>query len=375
MSKRGNGEGSIYRRSDGKWVGALTEDGGGRRVVYGATRHEADAKLQALRTAQADAQPLPRGRGITLEQFAPTWIDAVEASGRRAITVRRYEQLLRIHVRPRLGRIPLPRLLPEDLDRLYRAKLEEGLAPTTVHHIHAAIHRLLAHAERRGVVSRNVASLVDAPAIQGREMRTLDEDEVRRLLEDVAGDRLEALYVVLFTTGMRVSELLGLRWRDVELGSGEIRLRSTLERYHRVISFSEPKTKGSRRRIPLARQATDALRRHRVTQAQDRLAAGPAWVDRDLVFTSELGEPVAYSTLRRAYRTHLRRAGAPDIRIHDGRHTAATTLLGRGVHPKIVSEMLGHSRIATTMDLYSHVTPAMQAQAVSAMEAALGGSR
>jgi integrase len=170
---------------------------------------------------------------------------------------------------------------------------------------------------------------------------------------------------------MRLSEILGLRWRDVAK-DWEVQLRTTLERRGEVVAFVEPKTKGSRRLILLTSHASAALRRHRARQVQVRLAAGPPWVDRDLVFTDATGDPLPESTLRVAYRAALVRARLPRIRFHDLRHTAATIALGRGVHPKVVSEMLGHSRTAITLDLYSHVTPAMQRGAVSAMEAVLG---
>lgn len=174
---------------------------------------------------------------------------------------------------------------------------------------------------------------------------------------------------------MRLSEILGLRWRDVDLERGEVQLRTALEWTGDVFRFAEPKTRGSRRHILLTAHAIAALRRHRVCQAQARLAAGNAWEDHDLVFTHVAGGPVAESTLRLAFRDALRRAGLPRIRFHDLRHTAATIALGRGVHPKVVSEMLGHSRIAVTLDLYSHVTPTMQREAISAMDAALGDAR
>jgi integrase len=265
-------------------------------------------------------------------------------------------------------------LAHEQLQRSYALKLET-LGDTTVHHIHAVIHRALEHALRANLVARNVADLVDAPAVKTREMVTLSEDELQRFVEAVVGDRLEALCVTAVTTGMRLSELLGLRWRDVDLTRREIHLRYTLERYHRAISFAEPKTKGSRRTVTLVRHAADLLRRHRVTQVGSGSLRARRGTTRDLVFTNELGAPVADQTFRRAFHRYLKVAGCPIIRIHDGRHTATSILLGRGVHAKIASEMLGHSRISTTMDLYSHVTPTMQREATAEMEKALGGSR
>jgi integrase len=370
VGKRGNGEGSIYQRAErGDWVGAVSA-GGKRQIVYGTTRRDVDEKLRLLRNAIADGAPIARGG--TLAAFVPEWLAACRVAGKRPRTLRGYERLMRLHVLPALGKIALQKLTPEQLERLYADKLET-LSETTVHHVHAALHRALAHALRKELVVRNVASLVDAPAMKTREMVTLSEDELQRFIAQVGGDPLEALHVTAVTTGMRLSELLGLRWRDVDLTKREIHLRYTLEKYHGEITFAEPKTKGSRRTVNLVRAAAELLRRHRVAQARARITAGVAWTDLDLVFTNELGGPVADQSFRRAFYRHLRDADCPRIRIHDGRHTAASILLGRGVHAKIVSEMLGHSRIATTMDLYSHVTPTMQREATAEMEKAIGG--
>lgn len=369
MGKRGNGEGSIYQRADGLWVGAVSVDGK-RQLVAGTTRRAVDEKLRLLRNAIADGAPLTKGG--TLGAFVPEWLAACRVAGKRPRTLRGYERLMRLHVLPTLGKVALQKVSPEQLERLYADKLET-LSETSVHHVHAAVHRALAHALRKNLVTRNVASLVDAPAIKTREMVTLSEDELQRFIAEVAGDPLEALHVTALTTGMRLSELLGLRWRDVDLTKREIHLRYTLERFHGEISFAEPKTKGSRRTVILVRTAAELLRRHRVAQARARIAAGAVWANLDLVFTNEIGGPVADQTFRRGFHRHLAAAGCPRIRIHDGRHTAASILLGRGVHAKIVSEMLGHSRISTTMDLYSHVTPTMQREATAEMEKAIGG--
>ena len=373
MSRRGNGEGTICKRSDGRWVAAVSYPDGPRKWIYGATRAEVDAKLTAAKRARDQGLPASEERR-TLGAFLIEWLEA-SRSTLRARTWVRYEELVRLHIIPELGHVALARLGPEQLQRLYAAKLAGGLSPTTVHHVHAVVHRALSQAERWGRVPRNVASLVDGPRVARREMATLTEEQLRRLDDAIAGDELEGLFVVAFTTGMRLSEILGLRWRDVDLDRAEIQLRSTLEWSGDEFGFSEPKTRGSRRHILLTAHAIASLRRHRVRQAAARLAAGAAWGDYDLVFTNVVGQPVAESTLRLVYRAALKRAGLPRIRFHDLRHTAATIALGRGVHPKVVSEMLGHSRIAVTLDLYSHVTPTMQREAVAAMDAAMGGER
>jgi integrase len=222
-----------------------------------------------------------------------------------------------------------------------------------------------------GFVARNVTALVDPPRVARREMHRLSPQQVRAILTAATGDRLEALWIVAITTGMRQGELLGLRWRDVDLDGRAVSVRASLERIAGGLAFADPKTAHSRRRVSLTDVAIAALRRHRAVQLQDRLAAGSEWVDSDVVFATHAGRPLHASFVLGAFRAMCVRAGVPRIRFHDLRHTAATLLLGRGVHPKIVSEMLGHSTIAITLDLYSHVTPTMQRDAAVVLDAVL----
>jgi integrase len=168
---------------------------------------------------------------------------------------------------------------------------------------------------------------------------------------------------------MRFGELLGLRWRDVDLDAGILQVRRTLLRTAAGLHLTEPKTAHSRRRVALAPQAREALRTHRGRQAVERLQLGRAWDDQDLVFANAIGKPVeAGNLLRRSFWPLLAKANLPRIRFHDLRHTAATLLLSQGVHPKVVSELLGHSSIGLTLDIYSHVLPDMQQQAATAMD-------
>ena len=201
------------------------------------------------------------------------------------------------------------------------------------------------------------------------------EEEARTLLAVAQGDRWEALYVLALHTGMRQGELLALRWRDVDLARGTLQVRATLQRTKEDgYTLTAPKTKHSQRRIKLGTAAVEALSAHRARQAEERLALGAIWDGtHDLVFPNTLGKPMdGIHLLRREFLPLLERAGLPRIRFHDLRHTAATLLLGRGVNPKIVSEMLGHASISITLDIYSHVLPDMQDQAAAAMDAALG---
>jgi integrase len=270
--------------------------------------------------------------------------------------------------------VPLARLTPQQVQSLYAQKLDEGLSSSTVHHIRAQLHRALGAAVRLGLVARNVCDVIDPPRMHHHEMATLSPEQARALLVAAANDRFEALYVLALSTGMRQGELLALKWRDVDLEGARLHVRTTRQYTAEGYQFTEPKTAHSRRLIALPETAVAALRQHRSRQAEERQRLGPAWEDRDLVFPNSIGRPMdGKHLLRREFRPLLKRGGLPAIRFHDLRHTAATLLLGSGVNPKIVSEMLGHSHISITLSLYSHVTPHMQQQAAAAMDATLRG--
>ena len=193
------------------------------------------------------------------------------------------------------------------------------------------------------------------------------------LLTTTRDHRFHAIYVLAVTTGMRQGELLGLRWDDVDLDSGRLHVRRELQRQREAgLVFVEPKTGRSRWTILLSRRAISALREHRRRQSEVLLLVGPEWKDQDLVFCKANGCPYDPSWQTEVFKDVLKQAGLPAIRFHDLRHTAATLLLTQGVHPKVVSEMLGHATITLTLDTYSHLVPVLHAQSAAAMDAALG---
>ena len=241
-------------------------------------------------------------------------------------------------------------------------------------YIHVTLHKALKQAVQDGLIPRNVTEAVKPPQIQKEEMRPLTSEQAKTLLEFVRSeaDRLEALYVMAVTTGLRQGELLGLKWDDVDLGAGSLQVRRTLVTAKGGQVLSSPKTKGSRRTVKLSQTALIALRSHLNRQLGEIDRAGSLWRESGLIFASETGEPLD----RRYISTHrlkplLKHAGLPQIRFHDLRHTCATLLLLKNVNPKVVSEMLGHASIAITLDTYSHVLPNMQNEAAKAMEEAL----
>ena len=364
MAKRGNNEGSIYKRSDGRWAAALTLPGGKRRTLYGKTRQEVARSLTtALRDRETGLPVLPERQMVA--EFLTHWLKMVKPTIRRSTFIR-YEEHVRLHTVPIIGKIHLPRLTPQHLQDLYAKKLAEGLSPTSVRHLHTVLHRALKQALRWDLVVRNVSEAVDPPRRARSEYQALTVEEVRRLLAASKGNRLEALYVLAVTTGMRRGELLGLHWRDVYLDQGTLQVRYTLQQGGYV---GEPKTAKARRQIDLPTLAVEALQRHRIHQLKDRYEAGPRWSDTDFVFTNALGNYVDPDNLRhRTFAPLLRRAELPSIRFHDLRHTSATLLLALDTRPKVVQELSGHSQIAVTRDVYSHVLPTMQREAMNGLD-------
>ena len=375
MTRRGNGEGTIRKRADGRWEALLTVTRDGRivrRSIYAHTREEVARLLRrALRESEAGVPPASGTE--TLATFLAVWLEATRSS-LRPQTWSTYERHLRLHVLPYAGRIRLAKLQPYDLQALYRGRLEEGLSSTTVHHVHAILHRALGQAVRWGTVPRNVADLVDPPRMSRFEMRALTAGEVRRLLDAARGDRLEALYVLAVSTGMRRGELLALHWQDVDLPLRRASVTGTMQRTPEGLVIGQPKTSKSRRLVMLSDMALRALERRREIEIAERASAGPLWYETGLIFPNAIGRPLEPGNLlRRSYWPLLQRAGLPRMRFHDLRHTAATIMLSRGVHPKVASEILGHATVAITLDLYSHVTESMQAEAAQLMDETLAG--
>lgn len=372
MKRRANTEGSIRHRKDGRWEVRLSIEGK-RESLYATTQAELVGKIKAREKAAADGIPAVNGRH-TFGEYCEEWLAAKAGKVRPRVHVR-YAELLRVHVLPTLGRIPLAKVTPAQLERLYGERVQAGASTGTVRNVHAVIRNALGQAERWGQIVRNVATLVSPPAVTRPEMRTLDEEQLQQFLVAAIGERFESLFVVAVTTGMRQGELLALRWQDLNLDRAQLSVtRSLTWTKKQGPMFVPPKTKKSRRQIELTKVAVTALRAHRTRQLEQRLAVADAWEDQGLVFPNEVGRPMDGSNLsERDLQRVFVKAGLEPIRFHDLRHTAATILLGRGVHPKIVSEMLGHADVRITLDLYSHVTPTMHREAASVFDLVLAG--
>jgi integrase len=375
MGKRGNGEGGISRRKDGLYMARYTiqtATGAKRKAVYGKTRKEAAEKLtKAL--ADRDMGLVFEGENRTLAAFLDGWLDGTVKGSVKATTYESYERLIRCHIKPELGRRKLKTLAPDHVQALYQRKLDLGLAPGTVRQIHSVLSRALDQAVRWGTLPRNVCKATTPPKPDAEEIKPLDAEQARQLLRTAGEERFEALYVLAVTAGLRIGELLALRWQDVNLeaSGATLRVQRTKSTAKSGPIFTTPKN-GKGRSITLTRHATEALKAHRVAQNAERLKVGSLWQDYGLIFCTHGGRPLdSHNVARTSFKPLLQRAELPDIRFHDLRHTCATLLLSRGHHPKLVQELLGHSSVALTLDRYSHVMPGMGEQTAAAMEAAL----
>jgi integrase len=358
-SKRANGEGSVRLRPDGRWEARYNVQVSGatkRRSVFGRTKAEASSRLRDALTAR-DSGLLPAPARETVDRYLLTWVAGIRATVRPR-TADSYEQIVRDHLAPAFVRIPLARLTPQLVQRTYHDLAERGLSPKTIANAHGVLHKALQQAFRWRLIGANVADLVDPPRVPRQQMTALTSEQARRVLAIAADDPLEALWRLAITCGLRQGELLALRWGEVDLERGTLSVIATLEQWRDGVPvIAEPKTSRSRRQVELGDGAVEALRRHR----QGYPGIG-------YVFTRPDGRPLSRPMVGGEWRTLRVRAGVPAVRMHDLRHTAATLMLSRGVHPKIVSEMLGHSTVAITLDLYSHVTPTMQREAAAVMD-------
>jgi integrase len=382
--KRNAGEGSIFERADGRWCAQLDlgwENGKRRRrYIYGVTAAEVQDALLKARSDQAAGLPIAVERQ-TVAQFLDRWLeDSVKPSVRPA-THQQYFQHVRLYLSPSLGRHRLSKLSPQHVQAFVNERLKIGLSPRTVQLSLVILRHALDSAVKWDLVGRNVATLVDSPKVQRHEITPLDPQQARRFLEAARGERLEALYSVALSLGLREGEALGLRWIDLDLDARQLSIRQCLQRIGGKrfgtgpgkLQFVEPKTDRSRRTLRMPDAIVRALRAHRVRQLEERLSAGSAWVENGLIFTTTIGTPLEPRSAVTDFKRILEKAALPlSIRFHDLRHSAASLLLAQGVQMRAIMELLGHSTIALTANTYSHVMPSMMQDMAEKMDAILG---
>jgi len=373
--------GHIRKRGKDSWtvvvyVGVDPTTGKERRVwrsVKG-TKKDAEILLTQLLNQRQMGIDVPSAR-LTSGAYLEQWLDAYAKANVGTKTYLRYESLIRIHIAPAIGSLPLAKLRPLHIQNTYGLMRQNGLSPRTILQAHRVLKEALKHAVGWQLLGRNPADSVEGPKVPRAEIRVLSASDVEALIRVAEKTQWGALTHIAVMTGLRMGELLGLRWQDVDLDTGRIYVRQTLQwlsggRY----VFQPPKTHRSARSVALSPATAERLRGHRKEQIESRLLLGAAWSDEhDLVFVTSIGTPMQPSNIRRAHCQILKRAGLPaGIRFHDLRHAHATLLLKEGVHPKIVSERLGHAGISITLDTYSHVIPGLQEEAAAKLDRTLG---
>ena len=370
--RRSNGEGSIYLRKDGRWAVDITIEGHTRKRYYCKTEKEAIEKRRTVLNELAQGS-LATGPQKTLKDYLEQWLEDVQKDRLRISTYVKYKKMIN-YIIPVLGHIRLQKLTPQQVQSLYTKKIRDGLAPKTVYAIHGVLHSALENAVRWNLVSRNVTELVTLPRVVKRERVPLTLEQAQKLLEVASGNRLEMLLVLALTTGMRRGELLALRWSDIDFEGQSLQVRHTVDfiaRYGYV--ENEPKTARGKRKILLPSFVVEMLKRHKVSQLEQKLKVGEAWYGLDLVVCGLEGNYLNPRYLLKLFDKLLKEASLPHMHFHDLRHSVVTLLLSMGVDPRSIQEFVGHEDITTTLGIYSHMLPSMQQGIVDMLDDLFGG--
>jgi integrase len=365
--RRGRNEGGIYKRGDGQWTASISlgYDGTGqrkRRVVYGSSKKEVQDKLRDLQN-RASHGTLDNAGQMTVGQFLDHWLEKVARPAVRPTTYARYEEHVRLHLKPHLGSVRLAKLNDLHVEHLLAEMQHSGASDSCRRRVGKALRQALRHAVNKGCLAVNPALKVKLPRVDKKEITVYDQEQVGTFLKAARKDRFYCLYVLALDSGMRQGELFGLQWPDIEFGTGSVHVQRSLENTGDQLRLKDTKSKKGRRRIDLSRFTLDALHEHR-----KRMLAAGLDVKAGPVFCDSQGGYLRKSNFHRAsFKPVLKRAKLPRIRFHDLRHTCATLLLLQDVNVKVVSERLGHATVQLTLDTYSHVLPTMQQKAAERM--------
>jgi integrase len=368
--------GHVFEK-DGSWYARFdyTDSTGRRRNVKRHAVNKTEAKnllKQLLKEYDEGGETLFQSAHLTLTEYLDNWLRAAANPRVSVRTLEDYEDIVRLYIKPSIGKKRLSALTPIEIQALYAALLERGLSARRVRYTHAVLSSALKQAVKWGMLTRNPASLVDLPKQSRKEMKALSPDDAARFLDAASGDRWGLIYLLALITGMRPEEYLGLQWKDIDAERGIITVQRALcwRRRGGGWYFGEPKTAKSRRSIPIPFSVIQRLKDHKRHQGEERLKAGPKYQNFDLVFATPAGGPLMQQNLlRRHFKPILRRAGLPEsLTPYSLRHSCATLLLAQNENPKVVSERLGHATVTLTLDTYSHVLPSMQQAATEKLE-------
>lgn len=375
--------GHIKQRAKGSWsiVIDLGRDVTGKRkqkwsTVRG-TKKEAQAELSRLLNELNTGEYVEPSR-MLVSDYLKRWLKDYAEPSVSPKTAERYAQIISDNIKPVLGNYQLSKLKPLHIQSFYtdcltsgRKDGKGGLSAQTVLHFHRLLRKAFLQAVKWQLLARNPVDAVEPPRPQRTEMNAINETETALLLEKLTDSPLFTPVLLAVTTGLRRGELLALRWKDINLEEGRLTVNQSLEQTKTGLRFKTPKTERSRRQVPLPGVALDILKDHKRQQNEERLRLGPVYQNNDLVFPRPDGSLMAPDSFSTNFAAFIRRSKLKHIRFHDLRHSHATQLLLQGVHPKIVSERLGHSNIGITLDTYSHVLPGMQEDAVLKIDASL----
>jgi integrase len=380
-------QGHIYRRSRHSWgiVADLPRDANGKRrqktLTVRGTKKNAEARLAEM-LHELNIGTFVEPAKMSVAEYLTRWLAEYAAQNVSRKTYERYDEIVRLHLSPALGTHRLTGLKPLHIQEHYGAALrggrrdgKGGLSAQTVLHHHRVLREALQQAVRWQLVARNPADAVEPPRSARREMHVLDEEQTAKLLESAKGSRLFIVIFLAVVTGLRRGEILALRWEDVDLERALLQVRRTLEQARGGLRFKEPKTEKGRRLVALGPETVETLRRHRREQIKERLALGQEYKNSDLVCARIHGTPLDPAEVTAGFARLIRSMDLPRVRLHDLRHGHATHLLRLGIHPKVVSERLGHSGVAITLNTYSHILPGMQEDAAIRLDHALKKAR
>lgn len=352
--RRVKGEGSIQQRPDGSWFGYLTLGNGKRKYVYGKTQTKVSKELTKLRNDQLDGKSL-ESSNVTVEAYAARWLEDTDRLKVRHNTYSRHESLLRVHIYPHIGNVKLSKLTTTHINAMQTA-LEKADPPVGEHSrqsVHKLLNTILKHALATGAINRNPCTLANKPKPKPRKYVTLSGTQLATFCKAAQGSNYSTLLILAAVTGMRQGEVLGLQWDDIDLDAGTLKVNRTLSQKsrHEFLTLP-PKTKTSKRTVPIPAIALAGLNELKLYADEHR-------PEEAFVFVWKDGGPVPKQNIRLVFKNVLEAAGLPKMRFHDLRHSVGTLLMESGENPKIVSELLGHSSVSITLDIYSHVSPSM----------------
>ena len=376
---RSNGEGSPYQTADGTWRAALVVGWKGskpkRKFYRGRTKADVLAKLDESRRSLRLGILSEAPEKQSLEMFLNSWLTDVAAPRCRPKTWAHYEGLIRLHIIPLIGKVPLVKLSPQHV-QVMLAEKSATLSPKTCRHLKTTLRVALGTAQKWNMVQRNVAALCDSPPLPDSQVRSMSEEELGAFEKAARGHPFEAAFTPALATGAREGEVLGLQWSRVDLEKKTIQIAFQLQRVGSKLVLTSPKTKKSSRTVLLCDAAVRALTAHKMRQDVDKQLASTRWQDLGFVFANPCtGTPLDPRTPIKYFHAVREAAGIAKLRFHDLRHCCASFLLAHGVPIKMISEMLGHSSTSFTMDIHAHVLPKLQQQAATEMDAVFDGAR